>query len=145
MAPRVTGNSSSGRRVSPTIRALAMMVTATLAQSALTKDLAPIDRWADARPAARAHAPVIGAGLLSEFRGHVDDRLGVPTFLWAGPDASRSPMSPTVGTPEGIARVLYCTMAGRRIVVLHSFIKKTDKIPAKDLNLARNRLKELKK
>ena len=46
---------------------------------------------------------------------------------------------------EGIARVLYCTMAGRRIVVLHSFIKKTDKIPAKDLNLARNRLKELKK
>lgn len=105
MAPRVTGNSSSGRRVSPTIRALAMMVTATLAQSALTKDLAPIDRWADARPAARAHAPVIGAGLLSEFRGHVDDRLGVPTFLWAGPDASRSPMSPTVGTPEGIARV----------------------------------------
>ena len=46
---------------------------------------------------------------------------------------------------EGIACVLYCTMAGRRIVVLHSFIKKTDKIPAKDLNLARNRLKELKK
>lgn len=46
---------------------------------------------------------------------------------------------------EGIARVLYCTMVGRRIVVLHSFIKKTDKIPAKDLNLARNRLKEIKK
>ena len=46
---------------------------------------------------------------------------------------------------EGIARVLYCTMAGRRIVVLHSFIKKTDKIRAKDLNLASNRLKELKK
>lgn len=35
-------------------------------------------------------------------------------------------------------------MVGRRIVVLHSFVKKTDKIPAKDLTLARNRLKELK-
>lgn len=45
---------------------------------------------------------------------------------------------------EGIARVLYCAMVGRRIVVLHSFVKKTDKIPAKDLALARNRLKELK-
>ena len=29
-------------------------------------------------------------------------------------------------------------------IVLHSFVKKTDKIPAKDLALARNRLKELK-
>ena len=45
---------------------------------------------------------------------------------------------------EGIARVLYCAMVGRRIVVLHSFVKKTDKIPAKDLTLASNRLKELK-
>ena len=45
---------------------------------------------------------------------------------------------------EGIARVMYCVMVGRRIVVLHSFIKKTDKIPAKDLTLARNRLKEIK-
>ena len=32
---------------------------------------------------------------------------------------------------EGIARVLYCTLVGRRIVVLHSFVKKTDKTPAK--------------
>ena len=45
---------------------------------------------------------------------------------------------------EGIARVMYCTQVGRRIVVLHSFIKKSDKIPTKDLTLARNRLKEIK-
>lgn len=45
---------------------------------------------------------------------------------------------------EGIARVMYCVMVERRIVVLHSFIKKTDKIPAKDFTLARNRLKEIK-
>lgn len=45
---------------------------------------------------------------------------------------------------EGIARVMYCTLVGRRIVMLHSFIKKTDKIPAADMALARKRLKEIK-
>jgi phage-related protein len=45
---------------------------------------------------------------------------------------------------EGIARVMYCTLVGRKIVVLHSFIKKTDKIPATDLTLSRKRLKEIK-
>ena len=33
---------------------------------------------------------------------------------------------------------------GRRMVMLHSFIKKTDKIPATDMALACKRLKEIK-
>ena len=45
---------------------------------------------------------------------------------------------------EGIGRAFYCTLVGRRIVVLHGFIKKTDKTPAKEINIARDRLKELK-
>lgn len=45
---------------------------------------------------------------------------------------------------EGIARVMYCTLVGQRIVVLHSFIKKTEKIPAKELAVAQKRLKEVK-
>ena len=44
---------------------------------------------------------------------------------------------------EGIARVFYCTKVGRRIVVLHHFIKKTDKTPAKELLVARTRMKEM--
>jgi len=44
---------------------------------------------------------------------------------------------------EGIARVFYCTLVGRRIVMLHHFIKKTDKTPAKALNVARTRKKEI--
>ena len=44
---------------------------------------------------------------------------------------------------EGIARVFYCTMIGRRIVMLHQFIKKTDKTPPKELAIARRRLKEI--
>jgi len=44
---------------------------------------------------------------------------------------------------EGIARVFYCTLIGKRILVLHHFIKKTDKTPAKELDLARKRKKEI--
>lgn len=45
---------------------------------------------------------------------------------------------------EGIARVLYCTVAGQRIVMLHQFVKKTDKTPRKELEIARKRVKEVK-
>lgn len=45
---------------------------------------------------------------------------------------------------EGIARVFYCTLAGRRIVFLHQFVKKTDRTPARELDLARKRMKEVK-
>jgi len=44
---------------------------------------------------------------------------------------------------EGIARVFYCTKIGKRIVILHVFIKKTQKIPKKELKLAMQRLKEV--
>ena len=44
---------------------------------------------------------------------------------------------------EGIGRVLYCTLIGQRIVVLHHFVKKTEKTPSRELELARQRMKEL--
>ena len=44
---------------------------------------------------------------------------------------------------EGIARVFYCTLVGKRIVMLHQFIKKTDRTPAKELNITRMRKKEI--
>ena len=45
---------------------------------------------------------------------------------------------------EGIARIFYCTQIGRRIVMLHSFVKKTDKTPAKERRIAEKRLKEIR-
>ncbi len=45
---------------------------------------------------------------------------------------------------EGIARVFYCTLVGQRIVMLHSFIKKTPKTPPKERRLAEERMKEVK-
>lgn len=45
---------------------------------------------------------------------------------------------------EGIARVMYCTLSGRRIVILHGFIKKTQKTPRAELETAIRRMKEIK-
>ena len=45
--------------------------------------------------------------------------------------------------PRGrIARLLFCAAEGE-LFVLHGFIKKTQKTPAHDLDLARNRMKEV--
>ena len=46
---------------------------------------------------------------------------------------------------EGIGRAFFCTMAGRRIVILHGFIKKSQETPAIELKTARKRLKELQR
>ncbi len=45
---------------------------------------------------------------------------------------------------DGIARVFYCTMVGRKIVMLHQFIKKTGKTPQRELETVRRRKKEFK-
>ncbi|THJ23592.1 MAG: type II toxin-antitoxin system RelE/ParE family toxin [Nitrospira sp. CG24E] len=45
---------------------------------------------------------------------------------------------------EGIARVFYCTVVGRRVVFLHQSVKKTDKMPSRELDIARRRMREVK-
>jgi phage-related protein len=42
---------------------------------------------------------------------------------------------------SGIARAFYCYIADRRVIILHTFIKKTQQTPEGDLKLARKRLK----
>ncbi len=44
---------------------------------------------------------------------------------------------------EGISRIFFCTVKERRIVLLHGFIKKTEKTPTKELTIARKRLQEV--
>ena len=44
---------------------------------------------------------------------------------------------------EGIGRVFFCTMDGRKIIILHSFVKKTDKTPKRELDIALTRQKEV--
>lgn len=44
---------------------------------------------------------------------------------------------------EGIARIFYCTLIEKRIIMLHSFIKKSNKTPKKEIQIARGRMKEV--
>ena len=45
---------------------------------------------------------------------------------------------------EGIGRSLFAVVVDREVVILHSFVKKTQKTPKKELDRARKRLKDLK-
>jgi phage-related protein len=46
---------------------------------------------------------------------------------------------------EGIARVFYCTLVGKQIVMLHCFVKKSQKTPVSERRIAEARMKEIKK
>ncbi len=44
---------------------------------------------------------------------------------------------------EGIGRTFYCFNVGRRIIILHAFIKKTTTTPRAELKIAQKRIKEV--
>jgi phage-related protein len=86
------------------------------------------------------------AGLLARFLRYTDRMelygpdLGMPHTRAMGEGL----LELRLKSAEGIARVFYCTIMGKSIVMLHQFIKKTDKTPPKELAIARRRLKEIK-
>ncbi len=49
-----------------------------------------------------------------------------------------------VRAEEGIARGIYVTATGRRVVVLHVFVKKSRKTPRRALATARERMKQVR-
>lgn len=44
---------------------------------------------------------------------------------------------------EGIARVFFCLLINKKIVMLHAFTKKSQKTPDKEIRIAKLRMKEL--
>lgn len=44
---------------------------------------------------------------------------------------------------DGISRVVYITASEKRVVLLRAFIKKTQKTPLNELEIARQRAKEI--
>jgi len=86
------------------------------------------------------------AGLLARYLRYADRMeiygpdLGMPHTRPMGEGL----FEPRLKAMEGIARILYCTMIGKKIMILHQFMKKTDKTPPKELTLARRRMKEVK-
>ena len=43
---------------------------------------------------------------------------------------------------EGIGRVFFCATAGQRVVMLHQFVKKSQKTPTRELEIAHRRMQE---
>lgn len=86
------------------------------------------------------------SGLLARYL-HLTDRM-----VQYGPDLgmphtramSAGLFEMRLKSREGIGRVFYCTLVKRRIVVLHQFVKKTDRTPPRELAVARKRMKECK-
>jgi len=46
---------------------------------------------------------------------------------------------------EGIARAFFCTVINNKIVILHVYIKKTQKTPQKEITMARKRMADVQK
>jgi len=85
------------------------------------------------------------AGLLARFLRYAErievhgPDLGMPHTRAMGKGLIELRLKAT----EGIARVFYCALVGHRIVILHHFVKKTDKTPRRELEIARARMREL--
>ena len=47
------------------------------------------------------------------------------------------------GGRDGIGRAIYIAAVGRRVIVVHAFVKKTQKTPSAALDLAEQRAKEI--
>jgi phage-related protein len=48
-----------------------------------------------------------------------------------------------VKSKEGIARVFFCTKIGKKIIMLNSFVKKSQKTPKNQLRIAKTRMSEV--
>ena len=46
-------------------------------------------------------------------------------------------------TPANIGRAIYTAASGRRLIVLHAFVKKTQKTPQRAIDAARRRMREI--
>jgi phage-related protein len=44
---------------------------------------------------------------------------------------------------DGIGRAIYTAVSGRRLIVLHAFVKKTQKTPRRSIELALKRMAEM--
>lgn len=44
---------------------------------------------------------------------------------------------------SGISRAIYVTASGKRVVIVHAYVKKTEKMPKRHLELARQRARDV--
>ncbi len=85
-------------------------------------------------------------GMKSKFT-HISELLKIH-----GPLETRMPFVKPMGRglfeiratgKEGAGRAFFCMLIAKQIMILHSFIKKTQQTPIKELEIARRRMKEV--
>jgi phage-related protein len=93
----------------------------------------PVRDWLKALP--REHRRIIGEDIKT---AQVGWPLGMPLVR----KLDRDLWEVRIRLPDGIARIMFTADAGR-MILLHGFIKKSQKTPADDLSLAKTRLRLL--
>ncbi len=93
----------------------------------------PVREWLRSMP--KEHRRIIGEDLKTVQFGWP---LGMPLVR----KLDRDLWEVRIHLPDGIARVLFTAGEGR-MILLHGFIKKSQKTPVDDLTLAKNRLRLL--
>jgi phage-related protein len=98
-------------------------------------------------PAVEAFVLRLPAGLLARYLRLADMMLEFGANLGMPHTRAMSDglFELRIKSKEGIARVFFCTLVGQRIVMLHGFVKKTEKTPPKELKTARALLAEVRK
>lgn len=94
----------------------------------------PVRKWLKSLPG--THKKVIGEDIKTVQFGWP---LGMPLVEKLAVDLWEI----RVRVPDGIARVLF-TVYGSLMILLHGFIKKSKKIPQRDISTALSRLKQFK-
>ena len=85
------------------------------------------------------------AGLLARYLRYVDvmtmhgPHLGMPHSRALGDGLFELRLQ----AKEGIGRVFYCMRPSQRIVMVHQFIKRSQKTPPREIRLARQRMREV--
>lgn len=99
------------------------------------------------------YSEAVQSEILALPAGILSDYLRLADLLEELGPAIRLPYSRAMGEGlfelrphgrEGIGRVFYCYLVGQRIVMLHSFVKKTQETPRKELRIAQARQLEVK-
>jgi phage-related protein len=81
----------------------------------------------------------LGKGL---FRLQMGEQIGMPDAR-PMPTVASGVSELRVKGEDGILRVFYYTAAPEGVLVFHAFVKKTQRTPPLEIELARKRLKEL--
>ncbi|WP_223264572.1 type II toxin-antitoxin system RelE/ParE family toxin [Sulfuriferula plumbiphila] len=89
-------------------------------------------------------ADTISHGQKSDWRGHQDGAVWLATGDAFGKPRGCSIWEVRTRLDGRIARTLFVTEGGV-MILLHAFIKKQQKIPKPELNLAQERLKQLRR